>query len=196
MTKRRPKLQLSQDLELPEEAVTETFAILGKRGVGKTTTARVLTEELLEVGLPVLILDPTGVWWGLRTSADGKTAGYPVVIFGGDHADVPLEETAGTLIADVIVSQRISAVLDLSSLSKGGTRRFSTDLLERLYHRNREPLHVVIDEADLLAPQRVAHGGERLLGAMSDLVRRGRVRGLGVSMITQSPVDCTLGLSE
>jgi len=140
----------------------------------------------------VLILDPTGVWWGLRTSADGKTAGYPVVIFGGDHADVPLEETAGTLIADVIVSQRISAVLDLSSLSKSGTRRFCTDLLERLYHRNREPLHVVIDEADLLAPQRVAHGGERLLGAMSDLVRRGRVRGLGVSMITQSPVNCTL----
>ncbi len=65
-----------------------------------------------------------------------------------------------------------------------------------LYHRNREPLHVVIDEAALLAPQRVQHGGERLLGAMSDLVRRGRVRGLGVSMITQSPVDCTLGLSE
>ncbi len=92
MTKRRPKLKLSQDLELPEEAVTETFAILGKRGVGKTTTARVLTEELLEVGLPVLILDPTGVWWGLRTSADGRRDGYPVVIFGGDHADVPLEE--------------------------------------------------------------------------------------------------------
>jgi len=180
-------LSIGAGLELPEEAVTETFAILGKRGVGKTTTARVLTEELLEVGLPVLILDPTGVWWGLRTSADGKRDGYPVVIFGGDHADVPLEETAGTLIADVIVSQRISAVLDLSSLSKSGTRRFSTDLLERLYHRSREPLHVVIDEADLLAPQRVQHGGERLLGAMSDLVRRGRVRGLGVSMITQRP---------
>ncbi len=121
-------------LELPEEAVTETFAILGKRGVGKTTTARVLAEELLEVGLPVLILDPTGVW-GLRTSADGKRDGYPVIIFGGDHADVPLKETAGTLIADVIVSQRISAVLDLSSLSKSGTRRFSTDLLDRTVNR-------------------------------------------------------------
>ncbi len=149
-------LSIGVGLELPEEAVTETFAILGKRGVGKTTTARVLAEELLEVGLPVLILDPTGVWWGLRTSADGKRDGYPVIIFGGDHADVPLKETAGTLIADVIVSQRISAVLDLSSLSKSGTRRFSTDLLDRLYHRNREPLHVVIDEADLLAPQRAA----------------------------------------
>lgn len=44
---------------------------------------------------------------------------------------------------------------------------------------------MVIDEADLLAPQRVQHGGERLLGAMSDLVHRGRV-------LTQSPVNCTL----
>ena len=42
-------LSIGVGLELPEEAVTETFAILGKRGVGKTTTARVLTEELLEV---------------------------------------------------------------------------------------------------------------------------------------------------
>src|SRR5664279_2404996 len=97
-------LVVGPDLKLPEEAVTETFAILGKRGVGKTTTARVLTEDLLEVGLPALILDPTGAWWGLRASADGAGDGYPVVIFGGDHADVPLEETSGSLIADVVVT--------------------------------------------------------------------------------------------
>jgi len=123
----------------------------------------------------------------LHASADGKSDGYPVVIFGGDHADVPLEETAGSLIADVLATQRISAVLDLSTLSKSGPRRFATDLLERLYHRNRQPLHVVIDEADLLAPQRVLSGGERLLGAMSDLVRRGRVHGLGATLVTQRP---------
>ena len=177
MASKHTLLSIAPNLKLPEEAVTETFAILGKRGAGKTTTARVLTEELLDVGLPVLVLDPTGVWWGLRASADGAGDGYPVIIFGGDHADVPLEETSGTLVADVVVTRRISAVLDLSGLSKSGTRRFCTDLLERLYHKNREPLHVVIDEADLLAPQRVLAGGERLLGAMSDLVRRGRVRG-------------------
>ena len=75
MAKARPMLVIGPNLKLPEEAVTETFAILGKRGVGKTTTARVLTEELLAVGLPALILDPTGVWWGLRTSADGAGDG-------------------------------------------------------------------------------------------------------------------------
>ena len=110
MASTRTLLSIAPNLKLPEEAVTETFAILGKRGSGKTTTARVLTEELLHVGLPALILDPTGVWWGLRASADGAGDGYPVIIFGGDHADVPLEETSGSLIADVVVTRRISAV--------------------------------------------------------------------------------------
>lgn len=53
-------LRLAADLVLPLQAVTETFAILGKRGMGKNTTARVLTEELLTAGLPTVVLDPTG----------------------------------------------------------------------------------------------------------------------------------------
>lgn len=186
-TRTGPGLRMSADLVLPVEAVTETFAILGKRGSGKTTTARVLTEELLDVGLPVVVIDPTGVWWGLRSSADGRRAGHHVVIFGGDHADVPLEETAGRVIADVIIDKRVPAVLDLSHLSKSAGRRLVTDFLERLYHGNREPLHVIVDEADLFAPQRTPQGAERCLGAMNDLVRRGRVRGLGVTLISQRP---------
>jgi hypothetical protein len=35
-------LRLSNDIMLPAEAVTETFAILAKHGVGKTYTASVL----------------------------------------------------------------------------------------------------------------------------------------------------------
>lgn len=180
-------LVLAPDLTLPIDAVTETFAILGKRGSGKSSTARVMVEELLDAGLPVAVVDPTGVWWGLRSSADGQSTGYDVVIFGGDHADVPLEETAGHVVADVIVDKRVSAVLDLSHLSKSAGRRLVTDFVERLYHRNREPLHVVVDEADLFAPQRTPQGAERCLGAMNDLARRGRVRGLGVTLISQRP---------
>jgi hypothetical protein len=55
MASTRTLLSIAPNLKLPEEAVTETFAILGKRGAGKTTTTRVLTEELLHVGLPALI---------------------------------------------------------------------------------------------------------------------------------------------
>jgi DNA helicase HerA-like ATPase len=66
---------------LPIEAVTQTFAILAKRGVGKTYTASVMAEEMLAAGQPIIAIDPTGAWYGLRSE-------YPVVIFGGEHADV------------------------------------------------------------------------------------------------------------
>lgn len=179
------KLQISPKLALPTEAVTQTFAILAKRGVGKTYTASVMTEELLGAGLQVIVADPIGVWWGLRSSADGKKAGLPIIVLGGDHADAPLEVGAGELVADLAVDERLSLVLDLSRFRKGEQTRFMTDFCERLYHRNREPLHLVLDEADAFAPQRPMKGAGRLLGAVEDLVRRGRARGLGVTLVTQ-----------
>ncbi|MDF9717624.1 DUF87 domain-containing protein [Nocardioides sp. ChNu-153] len=180
-------LRISESLTLPLEAVTETFAILAKRGKGKTSTAVVMVEEMTAAGLPVVVIDPVGVWWGIRSDAAGTGPGVPAVIFGGDHADVPLEEGAGELVADVIVEGRFPAVLDMSGLSKSAARRFMAPFLERLYHRNREALHVVVDEADAYAPQRTQADGARLLGAMEDLVRRGRARGIGVTLITQRP---------
>ena len=47
MTTVTRELRISPDLVLPLEAVTDTFGILAKRGVGKTYTASVLAEELL-----------------------------------------------------------------------------------------------------------------------------------------------------
>ena len=60
-------LTLGPGLVLPVEAVTETFAILAKRGAGKTYTAAVLVEEMMSAGLPVVIIDPVGVWLVDRT---------------------------------------------------------------------------------------------------------------------------------
>ena len=172
---------------MPLEAVTQTFAVLAKRGSGKTYTASVMVEEMLKAHLQVVVADPVGVWWGLRASRDGQGPGLPIVILGGDRGDVPLEETAGELIADLVVDEQLSVVLDLSHFRKKGQTRFITDFLERLYHRNRDPLHLVLDEADAFAPQRPYAGQERLLGAVEDVVRRGRARGLGCTMITQRP---------
>ena len=60
-------MTLGPGLVLPVEAVTETFAILAKRGAGKTYTAAVLVEEMMSAGLPVVIIDPVGVWLVDRT---------------------------------------------------------------------------------------------------------------------------------
>lgn len=180
-------LRVAADFTLPLDAITETFAILARRGAGKTHTASVLVEEVVNAGHPAVIIDPLGVWWGLRSSASGKSAGLPVVIFGGDHADLPLAETQGRMIAEAIVEGRFPAIIDLSLLSKSAARRFNTDFLEALYQRNRQPLLLVVDEADLLAPQRTMPDTARVLGAMEDVVRRGRARGLGCVLITQRP---------
>lgn len=180
-------IPLADDFTLPLDAATATFGILGKKGRGKTHTAAVLAEGLIRSGVPTTIYDPTGAWYGLRSSADGKAPGLPVVIFGGEHADAPLTATMGARIAEILVERRFPAVLDVSVLRKNERRRFATDFLETLYQRNRLAHHVVIDESDEVAPQRAHSGVERLLGAAEDIVRRGRIRGLGVTMISQRP---------
>jgi uncharacterized protein len=180
-------LRLARDVQLPLNAVTQTFAVLGKRGSGKTNTAGVLTEQLVKRGLPVVYIDPIGVTWGFRHSRDGKGPGIPIIILGGEHADVPLEETGGLVVADFVVEHRVSAVLDLGLFSKSAQRRFMVDFAERLYLKNRSALQIAIDECDTFVPQRIDHGGERLVGAVNDLVRKGRARGIGVTLISQRP---------
>jgi uncharacterized protein len=176
------KLNIADGLSLPVDAVTQTFAILAKRGVGKSYTASVMAEEMLKAGHTIIALDPTGAWWGLRSH-------YPVVIFGGEHADVPLEESAGEVVARSIVENRFPAVLDLSLFRKGQMIRFMVAFAETLYRLNRQAVHLFVDEADAFAPQARNYGGDenRMLGAMEDIVRRGRKRGIGCTLITQRP---------
>lgn len=180
------KLQIAPGFALPLEATTETFAILAKRGKGKTYTGSVLAEELLEHGQQVVIVDPLDVWWGLRAGAKGgKSGGLPIVIFGGKHADVPLDEHMGETVADLVVDRKISCVLVLDGWSKAAMRRFVTDFGERLYARSKTPVHLVLDEADIFAAQRIGKGDERMFAAIDNLVRRGRSKGVGVTLISQ-----------
>lgn len=181
------ELRISETLTLPVDSVTQTFGVLAKRGMGKTYTAAVMVEEMLQAGLHVVVCDPVGVWWGLRSNAAGDGPGLPIAVLGGDHADLPLDVAAGEAIANLVVDQRLSVVLDLSLLRKGEQTRFMTDFCETLYRRNRSALHLVLDEADTVAPQQPMPDQRRLSGAVEDLVRRGRARGIGVTLITQRP---------
>src|SRR5579883_2882792 len=95
-------LKIASTLSLPAEAVSQTFGILGIRGSGKTNTSVVMVEEMLSLGLQVVVLDPLDVWHGLRTSKDGKSAGFAITVIGGEHADLPLEPGSGSLIADFV----------------------------------------------------------------------------------------------
>lgn len=116
-------LRLSPDLELPPETVTQAIAILAKRRAGKSYTAARLVEELFAAGQQVVVVDPKGDWWGLRSSADGSGPGLPILILGGEHGDLPLEPDSGELVARFVVERGASALLDLSGFRKVAVRR-------------------------------------------------------------------------
>ncbi len=184
-------LKISETLSLPKDAVTQTFAIVARKRVGKTYTASVMAEEFIKAKIPIVVLDPTGAWWGLRSSADGKSDGFGVVIIGGSHADVPLDEHAGKIIADLVVDHPGYYVIDFSlTESEAAQDRFATDFGQHFYRRKESakfPMHLFIDEADCFMPQRPFPGQQRMLGAYDTIVRRGGIRGIGVTMITQRP---------
>lgn len=182
-------LHVARNLKLPVNAVTQTFAFMGRRGSGKSYAAGKLAEEMLDVGAQVVVLDPVGTWWGLRTLANGKP-GYSIPVLGGPHGDIPLEPTGGVVVAKFIVDTGTSMIVDLSRFRKNDRKRFVVDFAEELFHRKKDApsaLHVIIDEAQHFCPQRIVSGDERLLGAVSDLTLMGRNYGIGVSLISQRP---------
>lgn len=181
-------LQISPDLLLPLDVVTYTIAVLGIRGTGKTNTATVLVEEALKLGQRSIVIDPLDVWWGIKSSADGTKPGFPVVVFGGEHADLPLEESDGERLATLLVSNQVTAILSIAHLRKGAQVRFVASFCETLYQlkaASRERTMIVIDEASSFVPQSFQGESARCVGAIEDLVRRGRSRGIGVVLIDQ-----------
>lgn len=187
---RSPVLHLSSTLTLPIDVAGEAIGLLATRGAGKSFTSAVLTEELFGHGIQVVVVDPAGVYWGLQSSYDGKRKGLDIYVLGGLHGDLPLEPTAGKLIADLIVDSGHSFVLDLSAFeSKGDQTLFVTAFADRLYARkgsSRTTLHLILDEADEFAPQKPLGIKENtMLNRVARIVRRGRSRGLGCTLITQ-----------
>lgn len=165
-------------------------AIVGTTGAGKTFAAKGAVEQLLELRRRVIIIDPTGAWYGLRAGANGGAkGGFPVLIFGGDHADVPIDPTgeAGKALALALAERHVQAIIDTSEMTGGEKNRFLTPFLENLYARNKAALHLVVDEADEVAAQRLADGEQRLFGAFDKIVRRGRIKGFRPLMISQRP---------
>lgn len=179
-------LHIAGELQLPVDAATETFGILAKKGAGKSNAAVVMAEEMHAAGIPWVAIDPKGDWWGLRSSADGKGPGLPIIVFGGRHGDVPLEPTAGALIADLVLEQSLTCVLDVSEFTKADVRRFLLAFADRLYRQAEdEPIHLFLEEAHEYLPQMVRGDDANLVSAWQRIVKQGRFKGLGCTLVTQ-----------
>lgn len=183
-------LAFADGLGLPLAAVTQKFAFLGQSGGGKTYSATKLAELMLEVGAQVVALDPVGVWWGLRSSADGKKDGFAITVFGGEHGDLPLTPESGGLMASVLVEKQISAVLDVSEFTTAETKRFVRDFAEAFFQakkKSKSPVHVFWEEAQTFAPQTPEKDEGVMLNRVERLLKLGRNYGVGWSLITQQP---------
>src|ERR1043166_6228417 len=145
------KLNVSDDLKLPIEAVTEKFAFLGRTGSGKSYAAQKMAEEMARAKAQFVVLDPVGVWYGLRLSAGGKTPGIDIPVLGGRGGDIPLEPSGGALIAYLVVDRCASMVLDVSQFESDAAKaRFAHDFADRFFFRKKaapSAVHIFIDEA-------------------------------------------------
>lgn len=174
---------------IPAKALDQHIGILGKTGSGKTFAAKGIVEGLLYRGRHACILDPTGAWYGLRLLADGKSKGWPIILLGGEHGDIPLSARSGEAVARLVTEQRASIVIDTSGLTVGEYTRFFIDFAGKLYTSIRSPLHLVIDEAHYFAPQGKVPDPDtgRMLHAANRLMSGGRSRGVRAMLITQRP---------
>jgi hypothetical protein len=207
-------LRISPDLAIPDDVVTATSVVYGGKGMGKTNLASVLVEEATKARLRWAVLDPMGVFWGLRHSTDGTGPGVECVILGGPHGDIPIEPTSGEIVADLVIDEGVNTVIDFSRKAsgemwgKGEKVRFVTDYALRLFRRQgdllkdnqrREPLLQILDEAARYIPQVIPHGAIALaecVGAWEQIAEEGRNIGLGVCFLTQRSARMNKSVSE
>lgn len=171
---------------IPDEVLESDIAAIAQKGAGKTYLMKGLVERNLHAGRRTVIVDPLGVWWGLKVLASGKP-GFPIPVVGGRHADVPLDPHKGEALAHYIAASSGSIVLDVSDLRRGELIRFCTDLFRELYRKNENALWLVLEEADVLAPQNPMGDATFLLHEVDQIARRGRNFGFRLWTITQRP---------
>jgi uncharacterized protein DUF87 len=182
---------LAMTLPIPVAALSQHIIVLGKTRAGKSSKARVIVEHLLRQVKPVCIVDPKGDWYGLRSSADGKSSGFPVVIFGGDHADYPINEHSGAIVAELIASGNRPAIIDLGGWMVGPRTRFFIAFAEAFFRHSRGQRWLVIDEVHNFAPQSQGKVADVDTGKMlhwaNRLASEGSGKGINLISASQRP---------
>lgn len=142
---------------IPEEVLEQHAVVLGKTGSGKSSALRHIVENLLRRHKRVCIVDPKGDWWGIKSSADGKGAGFPVVAFGDfkepKASDVPINERSGKEVAALIASGNRPSVIGFRGWMPGKRTKFWIDFASTLFNADSGELYLVGDEFHNFAPK-------------------------------------------
>lgn len=180
---------MSDGFPIPDAALSNHIAILGKTGSGKSSTEKLIVEHVVDAGFRVCVLDAIkSDWWGITSSADGRAEGFPFRILGGPHGHVPLHASAGAVIGRLVGAGKLPlSIIDMADFEPGGLQRFFCDFAPALMRSMRGVVYLVIEEAHEFAPkERAGIGAENLaIHWAKKLATAGRSKGLRLIVATQ-----------
>jgi hypothetical protein len=165
------------------ELLTGRGFVTGKSGSGKSNTASVILEELLEQKFNLLIVDIEGEYYGLKDRYDLVHAG------ADDRCDISVGVSDAADIAELALVMNMPVVLDISEFPDPMVaRELVTAVVEELYVQEkavRKPFLLVVEEMQEFMPQ--TGGGDELSHLLERVAKRGRKRGLGMLGLSQRP---------
>ncbi len=168
-----------------ERVLTGRGFITGKSGSGKSNTASVVLEELLDAGASMLIIDPDGEYYGLKEDYDLLHVG------AGDQCDYQVMPRHAGTIADIALEEGVPVILDVSEYLDQDE---STTLIQRTIRElfiaekdRRKPFLLVVEELHEFLPE--GRGSNDTSEELVRVAKRGRKRGLGIMGLSQRPAS-------
>ena len=173
-------------VELPVvDVLTGRGFVTGKSGSGKSNSASVVCEKLLDNGYGILIVDIDGEYYGLKEE-------YEILHVGADEeCDLQVGVEHAGKIAELALEQNVPIILDVSSfLDESKARELLTEVTKQLFAKEKklkQPFLMLVEEVHEYIPE---GGGIDECGRMLIKVsKRGRKHGLGIVGISQRPAD-------
>lgn len=161
------------------------ISLLGKSGSGKTNALFVLAEEVLSLGVPLLVIDPMSAFKNLRQLP------YPVIVVGPrPNTDVRLTLDNAPALAEWFFKERVSLVIDMAMYEDAEGKEIVVAFLERFWRMvltqdedaALQPYAIIVDEAHEFVPQGARTPTAKLL---KDVAKRGRQLNVSVFSATQ-----------
>lgn len=169
------------------EYASQGNAILGIRDSGKSYSATLLAERLLDAGIPILAFDPIGVWHNLRCAGSGP--GRKVIVAGGQHGDLAITPDTTEDIVRKALERGESLIIDLydMALSKADWRRIVEKAVRLMLYENKghDLRHIFIEEAAEFVPQMLNRDYAAVYSEIEKLARMGGNARLGYTLINQ-----------
>jgi hypothetical protein len=185
-------------ISLPVEP-SEKLAIVGVSGSGKSYLAGRMAEQWMVAGARVVVLDPVGIFWGLRTSFErDSSGGMPIRIYGGARMDEQLPQPA-EMARRFAVGEDWSAVLDFSCMPFASVHWYAAEFLNALGAlgpRLVAPVHLIVEEAPVFAPQTgsLSRYQRDCRAAFAQCARVYRNFGIGMTVLTQRAAAVDKGI--